>query len=146
MTDSMARVMEIVGDRWALLIVREVSLGLRRFDEIQGATGAPRTVLSDRLRNLTGAGILGTRSYQMPRSRARLEYTLTGAGVDLLPVLSALSDWGERHIAPGVLPEIVYRHSGCGGRVSVKLLCECGEQTDPHDRLIAEVNRYANSR
>jgi len=141
----MTKVMEIVGDRWALLIVREVSLGLRRFDEIQAATGAPRTVLSDRLRRLTAAGIFDTRSYQVPGARSRQEYTLTDAGFDLLPVLSALSDWGERHIAPGVLPEIVYRHSGCGGRVSVKLVCQCGEQTDPHDRLIAEVNRHAVS-
>jgi DNA-binding HxlR family transcriptional regulator len=141
-SDSLAEVLEVVGERWALLVVREVSLGVRRFDEVQAATGAPRTVLSDRLRRLTVAGILATRSYQVPGSRARLEYTLTDAGIDLLPVLSALSDWGERHIAPGALPEIVYRHSGCGGRVSVRLLCECGEQADPHDRLIAEVNRY----
>jgi DNA-binding HxlR family transcriptional regulator len=141
MVDSLAEVLEVVGERWALLIVREVSLGLRRFDEIQVATGAPRTVLSDRLRRLTRAGILATRSYQLPGSRSRLEYTLTDAGFDLLPVLSALSDWGDRHISPGQTPEIVYRHSGCGGRITARLTCECGMQTDPRDRLIAEVNR-----
>jgi DNA-binding HxlR family transcriptional regulator len=141
MVDSLAGVLELVGERWALLVVREVSLGLRRFDEIQSATGAPRTVLSDRLRRLTAAGILTTRIYQLPGARSRQEYTLTDAGFDLLPVLAALSEWGEQHIAPGVLPEIVYRHSGCGGRISVKLQCECGEQTDPRGRLIAEVNR-----
>jgi DNA-binding HxlR family transcriptional regulator len=145
MADGTAKVMEIVGDRWALLVVREVSLGVRRFDEIQAATGAPRTVLADRLRRLTAAGIFSTRSYQVPGARARQEYTLTDAGFDLLPVLSALSDWGERHIAPGVLPEIIYRHSGCGGRVSVQLVCDCGQQTGPRDRLIAEVNRHAIS-
>jgi DNA-binding HxlR family transcriptional regulator len=139
--NSLARVLEVVGERWALLVVREVSLGLRRFDEIQSATGAPRTVLSDRLRRLTAAGILATRSYQVPGARARMEYTVTDAGLDLLPVLSALSDWGERHIAPGVMPEIVYRHSGCGGRITAALTCECGERTGPRDRLIAEVNR-----
>jgi DNA-binding HxlR family transcriptional regulator len=136
-----ASVLELVGERWALLIVREVALGLRRFDEIQAATGVPRGVLSDRLQGLTEAGILATRSYRIPGSRARQEYTLTAAGFDLLPVLSALSDWGERHLAPGLLPEIVYRHSRCGGRVTVKMLCECGEQADPHGRLVAEVNR-----
>lgn len=141
MVDSLSEVLEVVGERWALLVVREVSLGLRRFDEIQTAIGAPRAVLSDRLRRLTAAGILATRSYQLPGSRARMEYTLTDAGVDLLPVLAALSDWGERHIAPGVLPEIVYRHRGCGGRVSVTLQCDCGERADPRDRLIAEVHR-----
>jgi len=134
-------VLALVGERWGLLIVREVSLGLRRFDEIQSATGAPRTVLSDRLRRLTSAGILTTRDYRLPGARSRSEYALTDAGFDLLPVLSALSDWGERHLSPGVLPEIVYRHLGCGGRISVALTCECGERTDPRDRLVAEVNR-----
>lgn len=140
----MTGVLEVVGERWALLVVREVALGLRRFDEIQAATGMPRGVLSDRLQRLRDAGIFVTRPYRMPGARARLEYTLTEAGFDLLPVLSALSDWGERHLAPGpatIVPEIVYRHSGCGGRVRVKLQCECGEQPDPHGRLVAEVNR-----
>jgi len=140
-TDCVANVLDLVGERWALLVVREVALGLRRFDEIQAATGMPRGGLSDRLQRLTAAGILATRPYRIPGARARVEYTLTEAGVDLLPVLSALSDWGERHLDSNLVPEIVYRHSGCGGRVTVKLLCECGEQADPHGRLIAEVNR-----
>ena len=141
MSDGLTKVLEVVGERWSLLVVREISLGLRRFDAIQAATGAPRTVLSDRLRRLTAAGIVQTRDYQVPGSRPRLEYTLSDAGFDLLPVLSALSDWGERYIAPGVLPEIVYRHTRCGGRLAVGLICECGQQTDPRDRLVAEVNR-----
>jgi DNA-binding HxlR family transcriptional regulator len=139
--DNVAQVLTVAGDRWALLVVREVALGLRRFGQIQAATGAPRTILSDRLRHLTAAGILATRPYQVPGSRSRLEYTLTDAGFDLLPVLSALSDWGERHLPPGAVPDIVYRHAGCGGRVTVKLQCECGEQTEPRGRLMAEVNR-----
>ena len=138
----MAGVLEVVGERWALLVVREVSLGLRRFDAIQAATGAPRTVLSDRLRRLTGAGILATRSYQNPGSRARIEYVVTDAGIDLVPVLSALTDWGERHLEASGGPAVVYRHSGCGGRITATLQCgECGEQTGPRERLIAEVNR-----
>ena len=147
MAEGVAGVLEVVGDRWALLVVREVGLGLRRFDEIQSATGMPRGGLSDRLQRLTEAGILSTRPYRIPGSRARIEYTLTEAGFDLLPVLSALSDWGERHLTPGapgtpdLIPDIVYRHTGCGGRVTVKMQCECGEQTEPQGRLIAEVNR-----
>jgi DNA-binding HxlR family transcriptional regulator len=136
-----AEVLGLVGDRWALLVVREVALGVRRFDEIHRATAAPRQVVSDRLRRLTNAGILTTRPYSVPRSRSRQEYVLTDAGLDLLPVLSALSDWGERHLDPGGVPEIVYRHSGCGGRVTAVLRCECGENADPHHRLVAEVNR-----
>ena len=130
--DSVAEVLDVVGERWALLVVREVSIGLRRFDEIQAAIGAPRTVLAERLRRLTAAGILATRNYQVPGARARSEYTLTDAGLDLLPVLSALSDWGERHIGTGAeLPTIVYRHGGCGGRVTATLRCECGELAEP---------------
>jgi DNA-binding HxlR family transcriptional regulator len=138
---NLAGVLAAVGDRWALLIVREVALGLRRFDEIQAATGAPRTVLSDRLHRLTTAGILDTRPYQVPGRRARREYTLTEAGLGLMPVLAALSDWGERFLGAGAVPEIVYRHCGCGGRVIATLQCECGVQLDPRGRLIAEVNR-----
>jgi DNA-binding HxlR family transcriptional regulator len=141
MSDCVAGVLDVVGERWALLVVREVALGLRRFDEILAATGMPRGVLSDRLQRLTSAGILTTRPYRIPGARARVEYVLTDAGFDLVPVLAALSDWGERHLAPNLVPEIVYRHSGCGGRVTVKMLCECGESADPHGRLIAEVNR-----
>jgi DNA-binding HxlR family transcriptional regulator len=136
-----ADVLGTVGDRWALLIVREVGLGVRRFDEIQHATGAPRQVVSDRLRRLKDAGILTTRPYSVPRHRSRHEYVLTDAGLDLLPVLAALSDWGERHLGTGGIPEIVYRHSGCGGRVTAVLQCECGENADPHRRLVAEINR-----
>jgi len=138
---NLAGVLAAVGDRWALLIVREVALGLRRFDEIQAATGAPRTVLSDRLHRLTTAGILDTRPYQLPGRRARREYTLTEAGLGLVPVLAALSDWGERFLGAGAVPEIVYRHCGCGGRVTATLQCECGVQPGPRGRLIAEVNR-----
>jgi DNA-binding HxlR family transcriptional regulator len=138
-TDGVAGVLSLLGERWALLVVREVSLGLRRFDELAAATSAPRTVLSDRLRRLTEAGVLDTRPYQVPGSRARTEYVLTEAGLDLLPLLSAMSDWGERHL--GKAGQVVYRHGGCGGRVTARLVCECGEETGPRDRLVAEINR-----
>jgi DNA-binding HxlR family transcriptional regulator len=139
--DGVAQVLALVGERWALLVVREVSLGLRRFNELEAATGAPRTVLSDRLRRLIDAGVLTTRPYQLPGSRARTEYVLTDAGYDLLPLLSAVSDWAERHLGTGPTAEVVYRHGGCGGRVTARLVCECGEQTGPQERLVAEVNR-----
>lgn len=139
--DCVARVLEVLGERRALLVVREVALGLRRFDEIQAATGMPRAVLSGRLQSLTEAGILSTRPYRIPGARPRVEYTLTPAGTELMPVLSALSDWGERHLTPGDEPEIVYRHGGCGGRVTVHLRCECGQKADPQGQLVAQVNR-----
>lgn len=133
-----------MGDRWTLRLVRDVALGLRRFDELATRTAAPRAVLSDRLRRLVEAGILATRSYQEPGRRTQREYILTDAGVDLMPVLAALSDWGDRHLSPGrSTPEVVYRHTACGGQVTATLRCECGEQTDPHARLVAEV-RHSN--
>jgi DNA-binding HxlR family transcriptional regulator len=140
-TTDLRDVLTIVGERWTLLAVREVALGVRRFDELQSATGAPRTVLADRLRRLTEAGILAPRPYQLPGSRQRQEYALTAAGVDLLPVLSALSDWGERHLGSGSTPDVAYCHSGCGHRLTARLVCECGEQVEPGPDLVASVNR-----
>ncbi len=144
---TLADVLMVVGERWTLLIVREIALGLRRFDDLASVTGAPRAVLSDRLRRLRAAGVLTSRDYHVPGSRSRSEYVLTDAGADLLPVLAALCDWGERH-APdatggaGVtsLPEIAYCHVGCGHRVSARLVCECGEQVEPR-AVMASVNR-----
>jgi hypothetical protein len=66
---------------------------------------------------------------------------LTEAGYDLLPLLAAMSDWSERHLGAGAPAEVVYRHGGCGGRVTARLVCECGEETAPRERLIAQVNR-----
>jgi DNA-binding HxlR family transcriptional regulator len=140
-TNDLGDVLAIVGERWTLLLVREVALGVRRFDELQAATSAPRAVISDRLRQLAEAGILETRAYHVPGHRSRQEYTLTDAGLDLLPVLSALSDWGERHLSPGAVPDVAYCHSGCGHRLTARLVCECGTEVDPSQGLVASVNR-----
>jgi DNA-binding HxlR family transcriptional regulator len=144
MRDDLGATLRVVGERWALVIVREVALGLRRFDELHAATGAPRAVLADRLRRLCSAGILLPREYRIPGSRSRREYALTDAGVDLLPVLAAFSDWGARHL-PGkcgsAARDVDYRHLACGGRVTAQLTCECGERVSPHEHLVAQVNR-----
>ena len=140
-TDPLGDAVQIIGERWALMIVREIGLGVRRFDELHAATGAPRAVLADRLRRLTDAGILQIRSYRVPGQRARQEYTLTEAGVDLLPLLAALSDWGARHLPVSAKRAIDYRHLGCGGRVSAQLMCECGQLIDQRGPLIAQNNR-----
>jgi DNA-binding HxlR family transcriptional regulator len=95
-----AAALELVGDRWTLLVVREVDLGCHRFTEIQRGTGAPRDRLAVRLKALVDAGILErTRYCDAPE---RFEYHLTDAGRDLLPVLRSLYAWGERWAcAPG---------------------------------------------
>jgi DNA-binding HxlR family transcriptional regulator len=132
-------VLRVISERWALLVVREISLGRRRFDELQSVTGAPRAVLADRLRRLVDAGILDTRSYRAPGSRARLEYVLTDAGVDLLPLQAALAQWSDRHLGPSDRG-LDYRHIACGGRVSAVLVCECGQHVSPHQQLVAQIN------
>lgn len=142
MQTDVGATLSVVGERWALVIVRQVSLGRRRFDELQAATGAPRAVLADRLRRLTDAGILTTRSYRVPGRRTRMEYTLTNAGVDLLPLLAAIADWGERHQRGRARrPDADYRHVACGGRVRAQLVCECGQLVSPHTELVAQINR-----
>lgn len=141
MRDDLTATVRLVGERWALLVVREVSLGVRRFDELQDATGAPRAVLSDRVRRLTDAGILEPRAYRVPGSRGRTEYVLTPAGVDLVPLLAALTDWSARHQPASDAPDVDYRHIACGGHVTARLVCECGREVNPHGELVCQVNR-----
>src|SRR5579859_6056886 len=94
---SIARTLELVGEKWALLAVREVFLGNGRFDEMVRRTGAPRDTMAARLRALVGSGILRRRQYcEHP---ARFEYKLTEAGRDLYPVLITLMRWGDRQLA-----------------------------------------------
>ena len=93
---SIADALEVVGERWSLLVLRELSFGVRRFSDIQVNTGAPRETLALRLRKLEEAGIIERRRYSDHPPRD--EYLLTAAGQDLAPVLRALREWGERHV------------------------------------------------
>jgi len=128
---SVARTLEIVGEKWALLVVREVFLGNRRFDEMARLTGAPRDTLAARLKTLVAGGILERRQYS--EHPARYEYRLTDAGRELYPVIMALMKWGDRHLAGPEGPPRVFEHS-CGHRVVPELVCEaCGEALDPRD-------------
>src|SRR6202034_512094 len=112
---SIARALDIVGEKWALLAVREVFLGNRRFDEMVHRTGAPRDTLAARLRTLVGAGILERRPYQ--EHPARFEYHLTAAGRDLYPVIITLLRWGDQYLADDDGPPVVLQHH-CGHQLS----------------------------
>jgi len=103
---SIARSLDLLGEKWALLAVREVSFGNHRFNEIARNTGAPRDRLAARLRALVKAGILERRQYQA--SPARWDYHLTPAGRDLTPTLRALLVWGDRWVSPE--PPATLRH------------------------------------
>ena len=94
---SIARALDLVGEKWALLAIREISFGNRRFNEIARNTGAPRDRLAARLHSLVEAGILERREYQSTPPRS--EYRLTAAGRDLTPVLRSLVAWGDRWVS-----------------------------------------------
>ena len=122
---SVARTLEIVGEKWALLAVREVFLGNGRFDEMVRRTGAPRDTMAARLRVLVGSAILERRQYSA--HPVRFEYHLTDAGRDLYPVILTLMRWGDRHLAGPAGPPLELEHR-CGRPLSAQLVCEaCGD-------------------
>jgi len=95
---SIADALSVVGERWTLLVLRELGFGVHRFNDIQTNTGAPRETLALRLRKLEEAGVVERRRYS--EHPPRDEYVLTRAGKDIVPVLVALREWGETHVTP----------------------------------------------
>ena len=129
---SIAGALEVVGERWSLLIVRDVFLGLRRFDEIQADLGIARNVLHTRLRRLLDHGVLEKRLYQ--ERPPRYEYRLTEKGLDLWPTMVALMKWGDRYAAPAAGPPVLLEHRGCGGAVDEHRVCQaCGARLSVRD-------------
>jgi DNA-binding HxlR family transcriptional regulator len=124
---SIAGALEVVGDRWALLVVREVSMGSHRFTDIARGTGAPRDRLTARLNDLVEVGVLERRPYSTTPPRSG--YHLTRSGRDLLPVLHALLQWGDRWVAEE--PPVRLHHSPAGSDdhpIELATVCRtCGE-------------------
>jgi DNA-binding HxlR family transcriptional regulator len=118
----------IIGEKWTFLVLREVFNGVRRFDDMQRRTGAPRQVLSDRLARLVERGLLRKVPYQERGQRGRQEYRLTEAGLDLYPVLVALMQWGDRHAAGPAGPPALLTHRDCGEPVRLGLTCAAGHR------------------
>jgi DNA-binding HxlR family transcriptional regulator len=129
---SVARTLEVIGERWTILVLREAFFRVRRFEEFQRNTGAARNILSDRLRRLVENGILERRQYlERP---ARFEYRLTEKGLDLYPILIALMQWGDKHVPGEMGPPVVLEHRTCGNRTTPALTCsECGEPLTARD-------------
>jgi DNA-binding HxlR family transcriptional regulator len=127
---SIARTLEVVGERWTLLVLRDVLQGSRRFDDLVRSLGVARNVLSDRLDRLVEHGLLERRRYQ--DRPPRFEYHPTAKGSELLVVLLGLMHWGDRHLAGEAGPPRLVEHADCGGAVVEQLVCaDCGRTVAP---------------
>jgi len=126
---SMARGLDILGDPWSMLVLREVFFGNGRFDAIKSRLAVADSVLTKRLCGLVGDGLLTKRAYD-DGGRTRQEYVLTAKGEDALPVLNAVVMWAEKHLpAPSEQAHMFVIHAGCGQRTSSADTCtECGEK------------------
>jgi DNA-binding HxlR family transcriptional regulator len=120
---SIARTLEIVGERWTLLIVRDALSGITRFDGFLTSLPIARNVLSDRLNGLVSHGILERVQYQ--DRPPRHEYLLTTKGRELTSVILVLMSWGDRHLPIPAGPPTVAEHVGCGGTVRNRMVCDC---------------------
>ncbi|WNV84657.1 helix-turn-helix domain-containing protein [Umezawaea sp. Da 62-37] len=124
---SIAGSLHVLGERWTLLAVREMSYGVHRFEQIAGHTGASRNILTDRLRTLEEAGVVERRRYS--ERPPRFEYHLTGAGAELAPVLLALSEWGDKWAND---PPITSFDHDCGLPLKVDHTCHhCHREITP---------------
>jgi DNA-binding HxlR family transcriptional regulator len=129
---TMARALDVIGDEWTILILRDLLFGVRRFDALQAELGISRKVLAQRLARLQADGIVERTAYQP--NPPRYEYRLTAKGLDLQPLLLVLGQWGSRWLdAPGASPwEFVHRDCGQPARPTARCAA-CGEALDAHN-------------
>ena len=128
MNCSVAQTLEVVGEWWSMLIIRDCFLGITRFDDFHDRLGISRNILTDRLEHLVGRGVLTKVPYQ--EHPVRYDYRLTDKGRDLWLVLPALRQWGDRWEAPDG-PPVVVEHRACGHEATVVPTCSsCGETLD----------------
>jgi DNA-binding HxlR family transcriptional regulator len=119
---SVAQCLEIVGDRWSLLVLRDCFLGIRRFDDFQRRLGISRNILQQRLSKLVANEIVSRTRYS--EHPPRYEYRLTDKGRDLWPVITTMREWGDRYAAPDG-PPIEMVHNECGNVTTTRLVCSC---------------------
>lgn len=131
MVCSIARTLDIIGEPWSPMILRDVWAGVSRFDQIQADLGLSRKVLAERLNHLVERGVLERRPYD---ARPRFEYHLTEKGVELVDMLMVMARWGDRWLAGEAGPPVLYRHRACGQIAAVELRCDhCGEPVHAGD-------------
>ena len=125
MACSIARTLDVVGEPWSPLVLRDVYVGMNRFEQIQHDLGISRKVLTERLNHLVEHGVLERRPYD---NRPRYDYHLTPKGLELVDVLMVMVGWGDKWLAGEAGPPVLYRHHACGEVSSVDLRCAgCGE-------------------
>ncbi|MFI8975123.1 winged helix-turn-helix transcriptional regulator [Nocardia asteroides] len=140
------RTLEIVGEKWSLLIIREVINGVRRFDDFRDHLGMSEAVLADRLRKLVAAQILETRPYRPAGGRTRNEYVLTNKGWDLWPIIVSLMQWGDKHAADAEGPFLDVRHADCGAPIRVVVECSHDHTSVAHDQVVVSPGASARDR
>lgn len=128
---NLTRAIELIGDKWNLMILRSALYGVRRFEDFHAELGVPRTVLSGRLKGLVGNGLLTGQTYKEPGRRSRTEYVLTERGEDLRGILIALTQWGDRWIAEGEAP--ISFTEKTGGAVRAGFVNDTGQEVEPEE-------------
>ncbi|MEV6057999.1 helix-turn-helix domain-containing protein [Streptomyces sp. NPDC052107] len=118
---SVARTLDLLGDPWTPLVVREAFYGIRRFDEFQQELGIARNTLTDRLRRLVDEGVLEKRLYET--EPPRYDYVLTEKGRDLFTVLATMSRWGDRWLAGDEGVPVVFHHDACDHDTTAEVVC-----------------------
>jgi DNA-binding HxlR family transcriptional regulator len=123
MVCSIARTVDVVGEPWSPLILRDVWVGIQRFDDIRADLGISTKVLTERLKWLVAQGVLERRRYS--ERPPRYEYVLTPKGSDLCAVLMAMTAWGDRYAAGDAGPPVLLRHRDCGELTTAEVRCAC---------------------
>ena len=132
---SVARTVDLLGDWWTPLVLREAFYSVRRFDGFQASLGIGRNILTERLRRLVDQGLMERRMYQDRPERH--EYRLTQKGRDFYPVLASIVAWGDRWLDRGKGAPVLLRHQVCGKITHAEVVCaECGEPLDARDMTV----------
>lgn len=142
---SIARTLAVIGERWTLMVLRDLFLGLSRFEQIRRSLNISRTTLTERLNLLEQEGVVRRLPYQ--EKPTRYKYKLTSKGADLFPVMTALVNWGDQHYATAAGPPLIHHHKRCGHDFKAVLVCsECGERANPHETEVRFAHEGTNAR
>lgn len=125
------KTMAVVGTKSAMLVMREAYYGTTRFDDFAQRVGITKAATATRLAELVELGLLTKRPYREPGRRSRDEYVLTDAGIDFMPVVWAMFQWGQRHLPNRARLRLT--HLGCGADASVEIRCAEGHRVEPGD-------------